>query len=753
MEPFVEENLPETPAVCSKSLKKYFYVAGAVAILILLGAYWYTGYYTQGFGFIGSFNAFGAQSAAVNMAPRPLPGGAAQARQPAFPSAAIGVPSPWTGVANPAPAVGLGVQGAGSAPPSAGGSNFSAVVMNLHHSVVNVTVSRGNGGGGGGGVTTAPVSPVVQTPGVQDPNAPGGEIRFAAPLVGGVLENVGSGVIVRADGYVLTNFHVVRGAASAFVTVFDDGGTQRYNADIIKMDESLDLALLKIKPRRPLIPAVLGDSDRILVAEEVITIGSPFGLDQTVSRGIVSGMRKSLMIEGVTHANLIQTDAAINQGNSGGPLVNIEGQVIGINTAIYTPTGAFSGVGFAIPSNHARKFVETEIVLPDSAVMAKVAAFPTQGGGNAPPIYAGMTPPHLDGREKLACSTCHQILQRTAAGPMAPVAMGQFAAAPAMGQFAAAPAAMGQLAAMPGGAAPPIQAGAAAPHTDGREAMDCTSCHQIIGGAAVAFQYQFAKPPSSLAVNVATPTAPPATGSPTGPLMGAGAVASPMPGLGLGQVPAAGNGNPADVGTAVTIGAVVHTLTPTLAQRVGQAAGEGVFVASVVPGSSAAAAKIIPGDVIVKVDGRRVATPEQVSGALKTIALGDVVRIAVMRDGKRQNIKLVMGATDMGTAPPPSNKPPPTEFAWLGVEIENFAMVALSTDPQGAGIMGAVVNEVVPASRAAKAGIKMGDVIIQINNQPVETAEEFDRAIRTVSKRPNNLVKVSRNGAEIFVVI
>ncbi|MBF0560737.1 MAG: trypsin-like peptidase domain-containing protein [Alphaproteobacteria bacterium] len=618
--------------------------------------------------------------------------------------------------------------GSDLAAPVGRSGNFSVVAMSLRNSVVNVSVSRP-----GASVAATPMAPVTQAPGNN-----GGDLQFATPLVGGVIENIGSGVIIRSDGYVLTNYHVVRGSPTAFVTVFDDIGTQRYNADVVKMDESLDLALLKIKPKAPLIPAPLGDSDRVRLAEDVITIGSPFGLDQSVSRGIVSSLRKALVIEGVTHANLFQTDAAINQGNSGGPLVNVDGQVIGINTAIYTPTGAFSGVGFAIPSNQARKFVETAIVLPTTQAIAQAAAM--QGGGGVgvagPAILAGAPSPHTDGREKIACANCHQILQNTAGGGtpgvMSPVVL------------------QGQ-----GIPPPPIVAGAACPHTDGRETLECASCHKIMtmpsGKMPVAFQYQFAKPPANLAVNVAgaAATLPPASAAVNAPqIAGTGAVAA-----------SADSGG----GGIAVLGAVVHAITPTLAQRIGMAAGEGIFVASVGPGSATANAKLAPGDVILKIDGRRVATPAQAATALKTTKAGDVVRLSVTRDGRRQELGVTVGTTDMPVVAPVTAPAPaaaaakggavPTEFAWIGIEIETFGRAVSATDPQGGGSMGAVVNEVLPGSRAAKAGVLPGDIIVQINNQPVGTAELLDKAIRGVSQRSNNLLNINRNGAESFVVI
>ncbi len=171
-------------------------------------------------------------------------------------------------------------------------------------------------------------------------------------------------------------------------------------------------------------PARLGDSRQVQVTDSVITIGSPFGLDQTVSRGVVSGLRRAVVIDRVTHDQLIQTDAAINQGNSGGAMVNRNGDVIGINTAIYTPTGAFSGIGFAIPINKVKGFIQ-EMIQPDpqamnpGAVTAQRAAWGNSGvtGQNiaatqGPPIRSNAAVPgsHLDGRDKMSCATCHKII-------------------------------------------------------------------------------------------------------------------------------------------------------------------------------------------------------------------------------------------------------------------------------------------------------------------------------------------------------
>jgi Do/DeqQ family serine protease len=157
---------------------------------------------------------------------------------------------------------------------------------------------------------------------------------------------------------ILTNEHVIHGAQSIKVTLSDD---KNYTGKLIGKDERTDIAVIKINAGKDITYARLGDSDKIKVGEWVIAVGSPFGLEKTVTKGIVSAKRQSLVIEGKVYHNLIQTDAAINRGNSGGPMFNLSGEVIGINTAIYAPTGVFSGVGFALPINNAKDILESLI--------------------------------------------------------------------------------------------------------------------------------------------------------------------------------------------------------------------------------------------------------------------------------------------------------------------------------------------------------------------------------------------------------
>lgn len=170
---------------------------------------------------------------------------------------------------------------------------------------------------------------------------------------GDSVRPVGSGVVIESDGLVLTNNHVVRDTERIVVTLSDE---RRFDATIVGTDPDTDLALLRI-PARGLLAAELGDSDRLEVGEWVLAFGAPFGLSRTVTAGIVSATGRA-DVGIASYENFIQTDAAVNPGNSGGPLVDLEGRVIGINTAIASRSGGNMGVSFAIPSDMARRIVK-----------------------------------------------------------------------------------------------------------------------------------------------------------------------------------------------------------------------------------------------------------------------------------------------------------------------------------------------------------------------------------------------------------
>ncbi|MFW9998417.1 MAG: S1C family serine protease [Candidatus Odinarchaeota archaeon] len=169
-------------------------------------------------------------------------------------------------------------------------------------------------------------------------------------------EGAGSGSIIDADGHILTNYHVVQGARRLEVTLYDES---KWPAKFIGADPDNDLAVIMIDtPKEKLTVIPMGDSDTLEVGQKVLAIGNPFGLGQTLTTGIISSLGRSIRAQnGTLIEEVIQTDAAINPGNSGGPLLDSDGKIIGVNSAIISPTGASVGIGFAVPVNTARRIL------------------------------------------------------------------------------------------------------------------------------------------------------------------------------------------------------------------------------------------------------------------------------------------------------------------------------------------------------------------------------------------------------------
>jgi len=199
--------------------------------------------------------------------------------------------------------------------------------------------------------------------------------RLASPAVANILtkateydffmdpvpvEGAGSGFVIDPRGYILTNYHVVEGAQSIEVVL---GDQSHYAAKFVGADQRNDVALLKIEPKeKHLVALSLGDSSSLQVGQKVLAIGNPFGFQSTLTTGVVSALGRTVQTSQSTFIDeAIQTDAAINRGNSGGPLINSHGQVIGINSAIYTPSGTTAGIGFAIPVNTAKN-IATDLI-------------------------------------------------------------------------------------------------------------------------------------------------------------------------------------------------------------------------------------------------------------------------------------------------------------------------------------------------------------------------------------------------------
>ncbi len=229
-------------------------------------------------------------------------------------------------------------------------------------------------------------------------------------------ESIGSGFVVDAQGYILTNNHVIDNAEAIDVTLWPAQGN-KFTAQLVHVDKDLDLALLRIDAGRPLSPATLANSDLIEPGDWVLSIGSPFGFAHTVTMGLVSATKRDLLIGGRTYNAMIQTDAVINEGNSGGPLVDISGRVLGINTAIFAPDGTYAGLGFAIPANRAKHFFS----LVTGAVPAAFTG-PATVADPAPPIDINMKRPndavHIDFSD---CTKCHLISTKSVVSSQLPM--------------------------------------------------------------------------------------------------------------------------------------------------------------------------------------------------------------------------------------------------------------------------------------------------------------------------------------------
>jgi hypothetical protein len=226
-----------------------------------------------------------------------------------------------------------------------------------------------------------------------------------------LYESIGSGFIIDQRGYVLTNHHVVAGAGNIVVSLWRSSGNTDYSARIVDADSSLDLALLKLDSNERFIAARIGNSDRIRMGDWVLSVGSPFGFEHTVTLGIVSDRHRDLVINGVPYNGMIQTDAVINQGNSGGPLLDIYGNVIAVGTAIYAPNGTSTGVAFAIPIKRAMGFYTLTTGAMTAAAIAPTAP-PATGAKEAINLNDRM-PKDMTHKEFSDCTECHNIAKKS----------------------------------------------------------------------------------------------------------------------------------------------------------------------------------------------------------------------------------------------------------------------------------------------------------------------------------------------------
>ena len=233
---------------------------------------------------------------------------------------------------------------------------FSEIVKKVTPAVVNIAVTGGGEGRGRGRKSPVPPGPFGGPPGEE---APEGELPTPPPMPPGgghgrPDQSAGSGVIFDSNGFIVTNNHVVEGATQITVTLSD---RREFSAKVVGTDPKTDLAVVKIEAKD--LPSLKwAEYEKLQDGDLVLAVGSPFGLSSTVTLGIISALGRGNV--GIAdYEDFIQTDAAINPGNSGGALVNVSGELIGINTAIFSRTGGSEGIGFAIPSSIALDIVDS----------------------------------------------------------------------------------------------------------------------------------------------------------------------------------------------------------------------------------------------------------------------------------------------------------------------------------------------------------------------------------------------------------
>ncbi|WP_447972417.1 Do family serine endopeptidase [Nitrospira sp. Kam-Ns4a] len=371
----------------------------------------------------------------------------------------------------------------------------------------------------------------------------------------------GSGVIIDAEGHIVTNNHVVGDAAEVEVRLSDK---TKYVAQVVGKDPDTDLAVLKVTPDRPLPYVSFGDSGTVKVGQWVMAVGNPFGLDRTVTLGVVSGIgRENMNLSRYEH--FIQTDASINPGNSGGPLFNMRGEVIGINTAIINFA---QGIGFAIPSNMAKQVI-------------------------------------------------HQLMTRG----------------------------------------------------------------KVVRGW-----------------------------------------------LGVG----------------------IQPLTAELATKFGVKEGEGVLVNEVFENDPAARAGVKPGDIITKVDGKPVDTPNSLSRLIASLAPGDTTQLEILRDGKRHVLSVALSERREATTV--ASVPPSKQDLKLGIDVQDLT-AELAEKFKLKESTGVLITKVDQGSAAQVEGLREGDLIKEVNRKEVTTVREFTEAITRLKRGETVLLRVLRENRAFYVVL
>jgi serine protease Do len=478
---------------------------------------------------------------------------------------------------------------------------------------------------------------------------------------GGPIANytrIGSGIIIDPRGYALSSLHVVAGATALKATVYGPGGALEYPIKIVKGDLNSDLVLLLMQGDGPFPHAGLGDSNAVRTGDIVISMGSPFGFEQSVTSGIISSRNRTLNIGGRVYENLIQTDSAINKGSSGGPLISAKGNVIGINTAIYSSNGEFSGISFAVPINRSLDLIGGVLDFanqPPPVADGQLAAWRMNARqiGNAYRLPDGqvITPPH---QYRGVCFDCHPQLRSQA--------------------FVHNP--------------------APAPGTANKGQTSQPAYWGLGPGRGVA------------------PWCPPGT-------------------------------NVAGIKVAIAepfIGLTLMDVDDVIANQNNMMRPGGVLINGVTPGMPADAAGLQRGDIIIRIDGRKIQDSASFMQLLEA-KRGASFDLVILRFGARKtiNVTTAKGRSAQAVAGTPVKQP--TEFTWLGAEIT----------PLTTGKAGVYVAEAEGLLGAA--GVKQGDIIKGVDYTPVTDMYSFINLSKKTDIKKGFILDIIRSGEPMYITV
>ena len=603
---------------------------------------------------------------------------------------------------------------------------------------------------------------------------------------------IGSGVIIDPRGYVLSSYHVIAGAEALKATLYGPGGAKEYPLKMVKGDLRTDMALLRIQGPGPFPHAALGNSDAARTGDMVLTIGSPFGFEQTVTSGMISSRNRTLQVGDTVYENLIQTDSSINRGSSGGPMLNVRGEVIGINTAIFAPTGVFNGIGFAIPINRAADLVGGVIDFGNMTPAiggGQLVAWASQGRqvGNAFRLPNGkmIAAPHGPLGK---CLDCHpQLGEGAGIGGVTPVAYiassnsfqlpnGQMISPPhpPRGNCLNCHPQIVQQGGVKINADPFLQNGQGmAVNTDpflqqmnnrGGVAVNVDPfLRQQNGLGAHVNADPFLLNNQGMVVNT-DPFLQQQNGMGThvnadpplqqqtlfGIPIGAGA------GKGRGLFgrtfggPATGNGQYIAAGQPVvftdpTMGVALVDADDIICKQAGMLHAEGVLVTGVAQGGPAALAGIQRGDILLRIAGRKVLNTANLN---KLIASGNIGRrfdVLLVRNGSRQDVRVK--TAPQGQKAPGAAQQGAAAFQWpLGATVTPILPAFTTITKTGVYVQNS-------GGILAANGLKNGDIIKGINGVQVEDLESFIKATKRVDSRKGFQLDVIRSGNSMFLTV